>query len=560
MEQFLRILKHCFHLLFTKVLIPMARLYPPVNKVFERVHSSPGIPVSNPSPSYWMEPPSPISERNADPAIPLPEYADIVIVGAGITGASFARTVLEHNDGKDSLGNPLKVIIVEARGVCSGATGRNGGHLNPILYQEYLELKAQYGKPMAQKIICFRLAHVDELLEVSKEGGLDDDSQAREVEAFDVYSDHHLFETAKEMLAEYQEDFPDASASYRIYEDPKELRNLQLSSSVVGCFSTRAAALHPYRLVNGILALLLKSYPTQFDIFTHTPCTDIRGSELTNCYTVVTPRGSIGTRHVIHATNGWASHLLPGMRKSIVPARGVMTAQVPRQGLGNAKDGQSELKEPVPSSSWTGKRSFVFYPRSSLGVYDYLTQQLPSSGPSTSYPQPCAELMLGGGFAEAPMSEIGCADDSQYPAQTKEYLSTALSRAFSVRPDGGKDEGKEELKATWSGVLGLSSDELPWVGRIPVQVTGRSPSVSPIESVGGEEAAEPGLASPGEWIAAGYSGEGMVHAWLSGKALAHMVMGLDDKASEWFPEVFRMTEERLGQREFEDLMVSYILS
>lgn len=73
-----------------------------------------------------MEPPSPISEHNADPTIPLPDRADIVIVGAGITGASFARALLEQNHGKDSAGNPLKVIILEARGVCSGATGRCG--------------------------------------------------------------------------------------------------------------------------------------------------------------------------------------------------------------------------------------------------------------------------------------------------------------------------------------------------------------------------------------------------------------------------------------------------
>jgi hypothetical protein len=77
---------------------------------------------------------------------------------------------------------------------------------------------------MAQKIIRFRLAHIDELLRVSNEEGLDVDSQAREVQTFDVYSDCSLFEEAKSMLAEYQEDLPDASASYRIHGDRKELR------------------------------------------------------------------------------------------------------------------------------------------------------------------------------------------------------------------------------------------------------------------------------------------------------------------------------------------------
>jgi FAD dependent oxidoreductase len=126
MGPLLRLLKRCFVLLFVKVFLPMAKLYAPVNELSRRIRSSPGIPISNPSSSYWMEPPSPISEHNSNSDTPLPDYADVVIIGSGITGASFARTLLMHKDGKDSLGKPLKVIILEARGVCSGATGRCG--------------------------------------------------------------------------------------------------------------------------------------------------------------------------------------------------------------------------------------------------------------------------------------------------------------------------------------------------------------------------------------------------------------------------------------------------
>ena len=124
MGLFLRVLKRYLQLLFTKFLIPMAKLYPPINVLFERLHSSPGLPVPNPSASYWMEPLSPIAERNADPAISLPEHADVVIVGSGITGTSFARGLLEHYTCKGSHGGPLKVIMLDARSVCSGATGR----------------------------------------------------------------------------------------------------------------------------------------------------------------------------------------------------------------------------------------------------------------------------------------------------------------------------------------------------------------------------------------------------------------------------------------------------
>ncbi|KIK33254.1 hypothetical protein CY34DRAFT_55802, partial [Suillus luteus UH-Slu-Lm8-n1] len=58
-------------------------------------------------------------------------------------------------------------------------------------------------------------------------------------------------------------------------------------------------------------------------------------------------------------------------------------------------------------------------------------------------------------------------------------------------------------------------------------------------------------AAPGEWIAARYSGKGMVHTWLSGKAQAGMALGLGHtrgvartRVEEWFPDIMKVTEKR----------------
>lgn len=47
----------------------------------------------------------------------VPECADVVVVGCGITGASAARFLMEQSPGLD-------VVVLEAREVCWGATGR----------------------------------------------------------------------------------------------------------------------------------------------------------------------------------------------------------------------------------------------------------------------------------------------------------------------------------------------------------------------------------------------------------------------------------------------------
>lgn len=67
------------------------------------------------------------------------------------------------------------------------------------------------------------------------------------------------------------------------------------------------------------------------------------------------------------------------------------------------------------------------------------------------------------------------------------------------------------------------------------------------------------MARPAEWVAAGYSGEGMVNAWLCARAVALMVLGMDDRKDiemdgefgagqcvwEWLPSCFIISEARL---------------
>jgi hypothetical protein len=101
---------------------------------------------------------------------------------------------------------------------------RNGGHITPVLYGEYTDLKKEYGKETAKKIIRFRLAHLSEYLAVAEEEGLMKDSQCREVDAFDVYQDPTLFQKAKSLLATYREDLPEESKHYKTYEDLESIK------------------------------------------------------------------------------------------------------------------------------------------------------------------------------------------------------------------------------------------------------------------------------------------------------------------------------------------------
>jgi FAD dependent oxidoreductase len=84
----------------------------------KRISPSPGIPQLNASIPYWTIPLSPIARQGYD--APLPLDADIVIIGSGITGTSVAKALLEQDRGTE----PLKIVMLDARDACSGATGR----------------------------------------------------------------------------------------------------------------------------------------------------------------------------------------------------------------------------------------------------------------------------------------------------------------------------------------------------------------------------------------------------------------------------------------------------
>lgn len=75
------------------------------------------FPRDNPTISYWQDPPDEIADLRS--TAELPQDADIVIIGSGISGACIAYNILARSPN-------TKVVILEARQACSGASGRNG--------------------------------------------------------------------------------------------------------------------------------------------------------------------------------------------------------------------------------------------------------------------------------------------------------------------------------------------------------------------------------------------------------------------------------------------------
>ena len=86
----------------------------------------PGLPLANPTISSWQIPPDPLQNYRSSETLPK-GLLDVVIIGSGFSGTSVAWHLL-HGDGEPRPKN-LSTLMLEAREVCSGATGRNGNIL-----------------------------------------------------------------------------------------------------------------------------------------------------------------------------------------------------------------------------------------------------------------------------------------------------------------------------------------------------------------------------------------------------------------------------------------------
>lgn len=183
-------------------------------QALNRIYSDPGLPQSSATSSFWTLGPHNFSEGAAKP---LPKEADIVIIGSGITGASIAQTLLQNRASNASSTSNPSVVMLEARTVCSGATGRNGGHVLETA-DDYGEFADAFGVDAARKLIRFRLSHLREMLAVAEKLGITTETQARKVRFLSVYFGDEPWKAALERMHRFKEDMPEESAEWTYYE------------------------------------------------------------------------------------------------------------------------------------------------------------------------------------------------------------------------------------------------------------------------------------------------------------------------------------------------------
>ncbi|KAM0428600.1 hypothetical protein ACHAPT_006961 [Fusarium lateritium] len=488
----------------SSVLKTLSSLHTQFSSLLVRASSPPSLPVPAPTRPYWLDdPPFPAL---CDIKGELPSTADVVIIGSGITGAAVAKSLLE-------LSGELRVVVCEARELCSGATGRNGGHIKATSYEVLAMFRAKLGPEKAARLARFQRRHLEILKQVGEKVP---QGEVREVQTVDLFIESEDFEKAKREVEGMKEWMPEEKAL--VWEADDARKEFGANELIVGAISYSAGALWPYRLVTGVWNDLLDRFST-LGIHTNTSVESVLHEPGSSpyAYTVKTARGILKTRHVIHATNAYAPHLIESFRGSLTGALAHMSAQRPGASF--------------PSSHGARSWSIIYSPG-----FDYVTQRLDNEDGTPG------DLMIGGGFFRSRLQgldQVGVWDDSQVQALPLTHIRGIMSTVFE--PQWG--EGSKLVKA-WTGILGVTGDLMPLIGRV-------RPSNEK---------------DSGEWVAAGFNGEGMVWAWLCGTALAIMVLGKEEedleegvgrpggRLAEWFPrETLGVDKGRLRRADVANL-------
>lgn len=277
----------------------------------------PGVPAPESTQSFWHQAPvSFLYNHRTTPT--LPSTAKTVIIGTGLAGTLCFES-LSSTLTPEQLGD---VVMLEARSTCWGATGRNGGHCRPALYQYglFLDYIEAWGEETAIKLARYERINLELMREF---GAKYEKAEFTGTDAADVYYETPSWELVKACVAKVTELDAEVGAQLTIVDGATEEGRKELDEGLrvptaAGAVLHRCGKLWPFRLVEGILGEVVGK--GVLNLQCQTPALGLTKAE-DGRWIVETERGEIKAERVVVAANAHTGHLLPVLRGWIYPVR-----------------------------------------------------------------------------------------------------------------------------------------------------------------------------------------------------------------------------------------------
>jgi glycine/D-amino acid oxidase-like deaminating enzyme len=232
--------------------------------------------------------------------------ADVVVVGGGITGMSTALHLAEKG---------VAVTVLEAQTPGWGASGRNGGQVNPGLKHDPDTVEADFGKDLGARMNALAGAAPALVFELVRRCGIACDARRNgTLRAAIRVGPAARVRTSVEQLSRRE-------APVELWEGDRLARATGTDRYVAAMFDPRGGDLNPLSYVRGLARAAI-----QAGAAVHGTSRAVGIERRGSGWELKTRSGSVTAERVVLATNGYSDDLWPGLRRSIVPLFGAIAA------------------------------------------------------------------------------------------------------------------------------------------------------------------------------------------------------------------------------------------
>lgn len=351
--------------------------------------------------SYWLDTAPVFASGQSGP---VEGAYDVAVIGGGFTGLSAARRLAM---------NGARVVLLEAQTVGSGASGRNGGHLNNGLAHGYGAAKAALGPERAKALWNVFNRSVETIRDIVAEERIDCSFRY----------------AGKLKLASKPEHFAGIASNFETVQrevdpDTELLTREQLRGEIVtqeahgGMLFKKSAMMHMGRYASGLAEAAVRRGAILFE---NAPVT--KRSVENGLNRLDTPRGSVTAREVFVATGAYTPDHFGWFRRRLVCVGSFLIATRP-------------LSDAEIAASLPGDRTYV----TSLNIGNYFRLS------------PDRRLIWGG------RARFSATSDQRSDAKSGAILRESLARVLPALKD-------VEIDYCWGGLVDMTKDRFPRAGR-----------------------------------------------------------------------------------------------
>lgn len=243
------------------------------------------------------------------PPLVVDGSVDVAVIGGGYTGLSTALHLAE---------NGVDVAVLESHELGWGASGRNGGQVNPGLYPDPDTVIADRGEDMGRRMLQYAADAPDRVFALIRKHGIDCEAEQGGTlrVAFNA--------TGEKKVARTLSQYARLGLSATGVDAAEIARRTGTEHYRAGMFMAQGGKVNPLGYARGLARAAMAAGAA---VHSQTPVMRLERSR--SGWIISTPRATLKAQQVVLGTNGYADNLWPALRRSVVPVYTTIVATEP---------------------------------------------------------------------------------------------------------------------------------------------------------------------------------------------------------------------------------------